>query len=33
MERRLVLKNAAALSVASVLSKAVSAVVGISVVR
>ena len=33
MELRLVLKNAAALSVASVLSKAVSAVVGISVTR
>lgn len=33
MELRLVLKNAAALSVASVLSKAISAVVGISVTR
>lgn len=33
MELRLVLKNAAALSVASVLSKAVSAVVGITVTR
>ena len=33
MELRLVLKNAAALSVASVLSKAISAVVGISVAR
>lgn len=33
MELRLVLKNAAALSVASVLSKAVSAVVGIAVTR
>ncbi|ODA41169.1 flippase [Desulfosporosinus sp. BG] len=33
MELRLVLKNAAALSVASVLSKAISAIVGISVTR